>query len=85
MDVRVATSKAISYFQDIRRPLLVDGVRVEEVEQSVDGKNWLVTISYLEEDPRPGWLAALSPLPREYRVLEVEQEDGAVLSMKLKR
>jgi hypothetical protein len=82
LNVKQATAKAFEYFAE----LYGDdsrGLRLEEVELTDDGRNWLITLSYqsgsglallLKDDPS-----------REYKVFKINANTGQVQSMKIRK
>ena len=81
IDVKSATQGAISSFNhlyDNRLELLK--IQLEEVELTEDGKYWLVTLSYPIENAIPGILQ----VRKEYKVLKLDAETGALQSMKMR-
>jgi hypothetical protein len=94
IDVKTAIKNAISYFQDVTSvsPSGYRDLRLEEVEQSSDGKYWLVTLGF-EAPSRPiappndplGLSNAkgtvLVRVPREYKLFRLDRATGEVVSM----
>jgi len=81
IDVKSATKAAISSFDHLYDNRLERSkIQLEEVELTEDGKYWLVTLSYPIENAIPGILQ----VRKEYKVLKLDAETGALQSMKVR-
>ena len=57
---------------------------LEEIEESEDGKYWLVTVGYDVE--KPSKMAMFGPeVTRDYKRLTVNNRTGEVLSVKIRK
>ena len=65
-------------------------LQVEEIEQSEDGKYWLITLGFNEPPPLnpqnelQKLSFALRPPVRVYRVIKINLESGDFISMKMR-
>ncbi len=81
IDVKQATQIALKYFSELN-PGMFERVALEEVEKSVDEKDWLVTLGY----SLPSLLLlAGTPPQREYKEIRIDATNGNVVSMKIKK
>ncbi len=90
IDVRQAVIAAKEYLQSLRDQIgmLIEDLRLEEVELSDDKKFWLITLGF----SRPAYkaknpLADLTDSPkyeREYKIFKIDSETGEVQSMKIR-
>jgi uncharacterized membrane protein YkoI len=76
-DAVIAASK---YFTEVTG--ITSGVSVEELELTEDGKNWIVTLGYLE-------YTGIIPIMQRrqdmiYKTFKVDARTGAVMSMKIR-
>ena len=76
-DAVIAASK---YFTEVTG--ITFGVSVEELELTEDGKNWIVTLGYLE-------YTGIIPIMQRrqdmiYKTFKVDARTGAVMSMKIR-
>lgn len=76
-DAVIAASR---YFTEVTG--ITSGVSVEELELTEDGKNWIVTLGYLE-------YAGIVPIMQRrqdmiYKTFKVDARTGAVMSMKIR-
>jgi hypothetical protein len=84
-----AVSRAKRYMLDIYGDS-VQGLNVEEVEYEGEENVWQVTMGYWEFLPIPPSLNALADLTaarkvrRAYKMLTIHNEDGQVMSMKIR-
>jgi len=86
MDVRQAVVIAKQYANELYDSKLQD-VRLEEVE--LDDPVWRVTLSWLDpasQTPSGALAAAFGTkgMPREYKILEIYNDNGVVRSMKIR-
>lgn len=88
-----AAKAATAYARNLVGADELKNVRVEEVEPSGDGREWLITLGWVEKASRTIGASALpfgaaagaiEPLPRVYRVFRVDAESGDVKSMKMR-
>jgi hypothetical protein len=87
IDVKQAVKSAESYARDLFSERDLRHLRLEEVELSDDGRQWKVTLGWVEPAvAKPGLMinGAVHKLPRVYKLFEVDAETGAVSSMKIR-
>ncbi|GMU22665.1 MAG: hypothetical protein AMXMBFR13_27500 [Phycisphaerae bacterium] len=70
-----ATNRAASYAVDLLGN--IHSVRLEEVELSEDGREWLITLSYFANTPYVFG-------QKEYKIFRVDAHSGEVKSMKIR-
>jgi hypothetical protein len=74
-----ANEIARTYLKNLKNP---KNILLEEVEQSDDGKYWLITLSH-DTDFSENIVGFLKG--RSYKVFKVNKHSGEVISMKLRR
>ncbi|MBW4491830.1 MAG: hypothetical protein KME26_01705 [Oscillatoria princeps RMCB-10] len=90
IDVRSAVIGAKQYLQSLQDQIgmLIDDLRLEEVELSEDRKFWLITLGFSRSaDKAKNPLADLIDSPkyeREYKIFKINSETGEVQSMKIR-
>ena len=83
LNVKQAVSSCANYLRELLPQ--VESVRVEEVELSPDDASWFITLGYLlPRDEDPTIVPAITPRKRNYRIFEVNREQGVVRSMKIR-
>ena len=82
LDAKEAVVVAKKYFQELFPEAAKAGMRLEEIEESKDGKCWLVTLGYDTTAPRR--LAFEVGMVRAYTLLTVDRAAGKVLSAKIR-
>lgn len=92
IDVKNAVQTAYNYMRDIY-PEPPNGLRLEEVELSEDGGEWLITMGYNEEVPPPTprnsaqmleQLGRQGTINRTYKRLIIDGETGEVKAMRIR-
>ncbi len=83
MDVKQATRIAMHYLFELMPALRNQNVMLEEVEQSDDGRYWLITLGY-DSVSRAAVVLGLRGQAREYKTFKVDANTGEVLSMKIR-
>ena len=79
IDAKIAAAKAQDYFRDVAG--VQSGITLEEVEKDAQEGLWMITLGYEEEDAsQPFGLQKI----RRYKIFEVSDEDGEVVSMKVR-
>ncbi len=95
INVRDATNAAISFLGEVTDKMgrELSNIRLEEVELSEDEKTWFITLGYdrlISREQSPFEPPSLSnfktstPLKREYKIFQINSQDGAVKSMKIR-
>jgi hypothetical protein len=87
IDVKQAVRSAESYARELYQQDELRHLRLEEVEMSDDGREWKVTLGWLEPAvSRNGLIVngGVHRLPRVYKRFEVDAETGTVKSMKIR-
>ena len=75
---------AVSYLSELYDdPKSLQDVLIEEIERSDDGRYWYVTLGYTR--PKLFDFFGARPLPREYKVFEIESATREVKSMKIRK
>lgn len=92
IDVKNAVKTAYNYMREVY-PEPPEGLRLEEVELSEDGEEWLITMGYNEEVPPPSarnsaqMLAQVgrqATMTRTYKRLIIDGETGKVKAMRIR-
>ena len=93
--VQTAVAAALKFFKEAFRELKPQGVQLEEVDRSEDGRFWLITVGY--DDPSlvgplaPRWGASSSAKAlrarslRQYKVIKVDAFSGRPISAKIRQ
>lgn len=87
IDVKQAVKSAETYARELYDKQDLRHLRLEEVELSDDGRQWKITLGWVEPAvAKPGLMinGAVQKLPRVYKLFEVDAETGAVSSMKIR-
>ena len=87
IDVKQAVRSAEDYARELFDDENLRHLRLEEVELSEDGRQWKVTLGWVEPAvAKPGLMinGAVHRLPRVYKLFEVDAETGSVSSMKIR-
>ena len=73
-----AVREAAAYFDDLYANSPVDNLLLEEVEETEDGKFWLITLGYDQKLPssRYSRLVGSSEVSRVYKIFQVEADTG---------
>ena len=88
IDVKQAVSIAISHLNDLYPDTKLEGVMLEEVELSSDGRRWLVTIGF--DKPKKVTGAALvfpfavAATERVYKIITISSDHGQFVSMRMR-
>ena len=97
IDVKEAVTVAFNFFNSLyNNDRRVSNLHLEEVELSEDGKYWLITLSYLHEQPHLSTINPLSTInspwqnpPRqtnkEYKLFRINAETGEPKAMKIRQ
>jgi hypothetical protein len=91
VDVKQAVSKAMGYLEDMYKVDRFKDVLVEEVDLSEDNRYWNVTIGFTrgQETTSGGPMATLigesSEFKREYKVFQIDADNGDLRSMKSRK
>jgi hypothetical protein len=80
MTPKEVVTTAIAFAQEITD---ANDARVEEIERK--GSVWLVTLSFRSSDSSAFGEAVTGKRARDYKVFTVNDEDAAVLSMKMRQ
>lgn len=83
IDLKQASENALAFVEKIY-PENGD-FQVEEIETTEDGKYWLITIGMYDFKDVKGTLAALVTKPRKYKSVQIDKENGDVISMKIRK
>jgi hypothetical protein len=88
--LKKAVQIAMRYFKDLYTFSPNAHVMLEEVEQSEDGRYWLITIGFNSERlPVKKTMADLgnifaTPATRDYKTVKIDSATGDVISMKIR-
>ena len=81
LDAKQAVAVAMDYFRDLFPEAAGTGATLEEIEESEDGRRWLITLGYDRMDARSAPQATDS---RAYKIFTIDQTTGRVLSAKIR-
>ena len=87
VDVKQAVSKAMESAKSLYEGSEIRNLLLEEVELSEDGKNWLVTIAFTQQDSSKS-TSPTSTGPayeRAYKVIKLRADTGEVIAMKIRK
>ncbi|MCE9611033.1 MAG: hypothetical protein K8R23_12635 [Chthoniobacter sp.] len=85
IDVRRAVRIAAEYFGELFPQAAKANMMLEEIEESTDGRYWLVTLGYDVATPRGAAMAALyGGVSRSYKTFRIDAVTGKVLSVKIR-
>lgn len=91
LDVKEATQKALSYFEDLYDEEVFSNVLLEEVERDEEDGTpyWFITVGFTDENVKrkeQSGLDVLKPAdpPRRYKRFKIDAETGEVISMKIR-
>ena len=80
VEVKTAIQNAMRFVADLQDDaLMVRSIRVEEVELSDDGSEWLITLSFVPHDEFGDGVDQ-----RVYKLFRVDAASGDVTSMKMR-
>lgn len=96
--VRAAVDAATRYASDLFGVETLRDLLLEEVEQSPDGKDWLITLGFSVPEAVPpspleqlqqvykavGVLPPLSRMTRKYKLFQIDGETGDVKAMRIR-
>jgi len=80
IDGKDSVKRAREYFDSVYQDAKLQEVLLEESELSEDGKHWLITFGF-DWQPSSG-TSSIGPGERRYKLITLDAESGAVLSMK---
>ena len=82
IDVRRAVDIASSYFRELFPAHAKMHMMLEEIEESSDGKRWLVTLGY--DHVGAGSFAFQRGPSRDYKTVTIDSATGKVVSVKIR-
>jgi hypothetical protein len=82
LDLKQAVAIALDYFRGLFPGLAQNNLMLEELEESEDGKYWLVTLGYDLEERLPPMFGGR--ITRAYKSFKIDNRTGRVLSMKIR-
>jgi hypothetical protein len=92
IEVKEAVIKAFEFVEALYRGGCLQAPQLEEVELSDDGSKWFITVSFLRpksfnDATKELRDAGIVPpqYEREYKLVTLSAEDGAVQSMKIRQ
>jgi hypothetical protein len=88
IDAKQAVTNAVGYFQEFFPQHAKTNMLLEEIEESGDGKRWLVTLGYDTPNREPRQIlfgVSGSDLTRAYKVFSVDSVTGKVVSVKIRK
>lgn len=85
IDAKQAVTNAVEYFQEFFPAHAKSNMLLEELEESSDGKRWLVTLGYdtPHRDPKAAMFG--SDITRCYKIFSVDSATGEVKSVKIRQ
>lgn len=90
VDIKWSVDRALEFFKSVY-PVPHNGVLVEEVEVSDDGKYWLITLGYdvavTSEGKALHGIASVfeQKARREYKIFKIDRETGEVKAMNIRK
>jgi predicted small secreted protein len=82
IDVKRAVGIAADYFSELFPQVAKANVMLEEIEESSDGRYWLVTLGY---DVQGGTIQMFKNGPfRSYKTFRIDANTGKVISVKIR-
>jgi hypothetical protein len=88
VDVALAVKTAMLFLRNVMQDQRSANALLEEVEQSEDGSEWLVTISVPTPQASASLASVISPTliePRDYRLIRVNAANASVSSMRIRK
>ena len=83
MDVRHAVEMAKKHVAETFADEPIHQIGLEEIELDPDSRVWSVTIGFAREWREPvSLMRSLTPSPRTYKVVRINDADGAIQSIK---
>lgn len=82
IDVKRAVAIAADYFSELFPQAAKANMMLEEIEESTDGRYWMVTLGYDVTSPRR--LAFDLGVSRSYKTIRIDSFTGKVLSVKIR-
>jgi hypothetical protein len=80
IDVKTASKRASEYLLSFYPN--ATGLQLEEVELIGEKEFWLITISYINEEPRSGVFIQFPP--KSYKIIKLDALNGEFVSMKIR-
>jgi hypothetical protein len=87
IDVQQAVKSAERYARSLYPEAELRHLRLEEVRRSDDGRQWDITLGWVEPHAGGNWIAftaTVQRVPRIYKLFEVDAETGEVRAMKIR-
>jgi hypothetical protein len=81
IDAKEAVAIAMEYFRDLFSLAAKGNIMLEEIEESEDGKHWLITLGY---DDIAGSFSHVIGRARAYKRFTIDQATGRVISVKIR-
>ena len=85
IDAKQAVTNAVAYFQEFFPQHAKSNMLLEELEESSDGKRWLVTLGYDTPNREIRTAVFGSTITRAYKVFSVDITTGKVVSVKIRK
>ncbi len=83
VDIREAAQAALQFMRDIYEEDDLDKLGVEEVERDTENGHWLVTVGVGGAKPASTMSVVEGEgVDRHYKVIQIDAESGAVISMR---
>lgn len=83
IDVKQAVRAAMQFAEELYGPRENLAYTLEEVVPSEDDRYWYVTLGFMDSGSPLAVMSGFRP-QREYKVFQVDSEDGRVISMKIR-
>jgi len=87
IEAKQAVVAAMKSVTDLFSDVGTQDLLLEEVDSSKDGKNWLITVSFVRTvDAIPGYISLLGNdyKKRQYKVVKIDKETGAFAGAKMR-
>ena len=85
IDAKQAVLNAVDYFREFFPAHAKSNILLEELEESSDGKRWLVTLGYDTSHVEVRNLFASGGAARAYKLFSVDSATGKVMSVKIRK
>ncbi|MDX2044707.1 MAG: hypothetical protein SF097_26085 [Acidobacteriota bacterium] len=86
IDVKEAVSVAKKFMKELYDPLqsALDELALEEIDQTDDGRYWLVTLGFSREKPIISMLSSTIQVERVYKTVKVDKGTGEPVAMQIR-
>ncbi len=86
IEIKEAVSVAKKFMKDLYDPLqnALDELVLEEIDQTEDGKYWLITLGFSREKPIISMLSPTIQVERVYKTVKVDKGSGEPVAMQIR-